>query len=139
MSGCRVEVLIQCDAGSYEMQSGTGDLATEEPGCQSSHCELLHQPILATLNVVGPPPPPNPLLTCLRSLTIAQHTALACFCGRSLLCDPNQRIAVSARCVLLWVQSVLAWLITHHFVASMQHDSSGRMLKPGFTAFPDYC
>ena len=57
MSGCRVEVLIQCDAGSYEMQSGTGDLATEEPGCQSSHCELLHQPILATLNVVWFPSP----------------------------------------------------------------------------------
>lgn len=50
---CRVEVLIQCDAGTYEMQSGTGDFAKEEPGCQSSHCELLHQPILATINVVS--------------------------------------------------------------------------------------
>ena len=47
-----MEVLIQCDAGTYAMSSGEGEFATEEPGCQSSHCELLHQPILATLDVV---------------------------------------------------------------------------------------
>ena len=49
----RVEVLIQCDAGTYQLQSGQGEFATLDPGCASSHCDLIQQPILATIVVVS--------------------------------------------------------------------------------------
>ena len=49
----RVEVLVQCDAGSYQLQSGQGEFATLDPGCASSHCDLIQQPILATIEVVS--------------------------------------------------------------------------------------
>ena len=50
---CRVEVLIQCDAGTYQLQSGTGKTFTQDPGCGSSHCDVYQQPIVATIEVVG--------------------------------------------------------------------------------------
>ncbi|KAA6422589.1 MAG: hypothetical protein FRX49_07450 [Trebouxia sp. A1-2] len=47
----RVEVLVQCDAGSYQLQSGQGEFGTLDPGCASSHCDLIQQPIMATVEV----------------------------------------------------------------------------------------
>ena len=52
---CRVEVLIQCDAGTYQLQTGQGNFSTQDPGCGSSHCDLVMQPVLATIEVVSPP------------------------------------------------------------------------------------
>ena len=51
---CRLEVLVQCDAGVYQLQSGQGQFATQDPGCGSSHCDVIQQPIIATINVVSP-------------------------------------------------------------------------------------
>lgn len=45
--------MVQCDAGSYQLQSGQGEFATQDPGCASSHCDLIQQPILATIEVVS--------------------------------------------------------------------------------------
>ena len=49
----RVEVLIQCDAGIYQLQSGQGEFATQDPDCASSHCDVIQQPILASIHVVS--------------------------------------------------------------------------------------
>ena len=49
----RLEVLVQCNAGTYQLQSGQGQFSTQDPGCGSSHCDLIQQPIIATINVVS--------------------------------------------------------------------------------------
>lgn len=49
----RVEVLIQCDTGTYQLQSGQGEFATQDPDCGSSHCDVIQQPILASIHVVS--------------------------------------------------------------------------------------
>ena len=55
---CRVELLIQCDAGTYQLGSGTNNnytqTFTQDPGCGSSHCDVYQQPIVATVKVVSP-------------------------------------------------------------------------------------
>ena len=51
MPGYRVELMIVCEPGIYSLQTGEGPLSAD-PGCGSSHCELLQQPNLATLVVV---------------------------------------------------------------------------------------
>ena len=50
---CRVELLIQCDAGTYQLQSGQGEFAIQDPDCASSHCQVIQQPVLATVQVVS--------------------------------------------------------------------------------------
>lgn len=50
---CRVELLIQCDAGTYQLQSGQGEFGIQDPGCGSSHCDVIYQPIMATVEVVS--------------------------------------------------------------------------------------
>ncbi|KAK9818159.1 hypothetical protein WJX72_008005 [[Myrmecia] bisecta] len=47
----RVELLISCQAGSYQLRTGAGPMS-QHPDCTSTHCELLKQD-LATLNVTG--------------------------------------------------------------------------------------
>ena len=49
----RVELLIQCDAGTYQLQSGQGGFGIQDPGCGSSHCDVINQPIMATVEVVS--------------------------------------------------------------------------------------
>ncbi len=44
-------MLVVCEPGVYQLQTGQGPLG-DDPGCGSSHCELLQQPHLATLVVV---------------------------------------------------------------------------------------
>ena len=44
---------MQCDAGVYQLQSGQGEFGTQDPGCGSSHCDVIQQPIIATINVVS--------------------------------------------------------------------------------------
>ncbi len=53
VSVCRVELLIQCDAGTYQLQSGQGEFGIQDPGCGSSHCDVIKQPIMATVEVVS--------------------------------------------------------------------------------------
>lgn len=53
VSVCRVELLIQCDAGTYQLQSGQGEFGIQDPGCASSHCDVINQPIMATVEVVS--------------------------------------------------------------------------------------
>ena len=49
--GCRVDMFVVCEPGTYQLQTGQGPLSVD-PGCASSHCELLNQTTLATLEVV---------------------------------------------------------------------------------------
>jgi hypothetical protein len=51
---CRVDVMAVCEAGVYSLRTGAGPLSVD-PGCGSSHCELLTQDNIATLVVVSPP------------------------------------------------------------------------------------
>ena len=72
---CRIELLIQCDAGTYQLQSGTNKTFTQDPGCGSSHCDVYQQPIVATIEVVSLLtksqalilPPPHDSFLCLSS------------------------------------------------------------------------
>ena len=50
-------MLVVCEPGVYQLQTGQGPLE-DDPGCGSSHCEQLQQPNLATLFVVRTPPFP---------------------------------------------------------------------------------
>ena len=54
-------MLVVCEPGVYQLQTGQGPL-DDDPGCGSSHCELLQQPNLATLVVVRTHPQIPPLL-----------------------------------------------------------------------------
>ena len=56
---CRVDVLVVCEPGTYQLGTGQGPLGND-PHCESSHCELLNQTTLATLEVVR---------SCMSSLT----------------------------------------------------------------------
>ncbi len=44
--------MVVCEAGEYSLRTGAGPLGND-PGCGSSHCELLTQDNLATLVVVS--------------------------------------------------------------------------------------
>ena len=55
-AGCRVDMFVICEPGTYQLQTGQGPLSVD-PGCGSSHCELLNQTTLATLQVVRACPP----------------------------------------------------------------------------------
>lgn len=57
---CRVDVMTVCEAGVYSLRTGAGPLSVD-PGCGSSHCELLTQDNIATLVVVS--------LSCMHSLS----------------------------------------------------------------------
>ena len=57
-----MEVLIQCDAGTYELQSGIGKTFTQDPGCGSSHCDV-YQQVVATIEVVSTQLPRKMLLS----------------------------------------------------------------------------
>ena len=48
---CRVDLLVACEPGTYQLGTGQGPLGND-PHCESSHCELLNQTTLATLEVV---------------------------------------------------------------------------------------
>ena len=50
-AGHRVDMFVICEPGTYQLQTGQGPLSVD-PGCGSSHCELLNQTTLATLQVV---------------------------------------------------------------------------------------
>ncbi len=54
-AGCRVDMMVICEPGTYQLQTGQGPLSVD-PGCGSSHCELLNQTTMATLVVVRPSP-----------------------------------------------------------------------------------
>ena len=43
--------MVVCEPGTYRLQTGQGPLDVD-PDCGSSHCELLNQTTLATLEVV---------------------------------------------------------------------------------------
>ncbi|DBA78463.1 hypothetical protein WJX79_001206 [Trebouxia sp. C0005] len=64
----RVELLIQCDAGTYQLQSGQGEFGIQDPGCASSHCDVINQPIMATVEVAAvagvAPVPADPFGSC---------------------------------------------------------------------------
>ena len=42
--------MIQCEAGTYDLQTGAGP--KQQDSCKSTHCELIVQDVLATLDVV---------------------------------------------------------------------------------------
>ena len=44
-------MLVVCEPGTYQLGTGQGPLGND-PHCESSHCELLNQTTLATLEVV---------------------------------------------------------------------------------------
>ena len=44
-------MFVICEPGTYQLQTGQGPLSVD-PGCGSSHCELLNQTTMATLVVV---------------------------------------------------------------------------------------
>lgn len=46
----RVELMIQCEAGTYDLQTGAGPMKQQD-SCKSTHCELIVQDVLATLDV----------------------------------------------------------------------------------------
>ena len=48
-------MFVICEPGTYQLQTGQGPLSVD-PGCGSSHCELLNQTTMATLVVVRPSP-----------------------------------------------------------------------------------
>ena len=56
-------MLVVCEPGVYQLQTGQGPL-DDDPGCGSSHCELLQQPNLATLVVVSKHPQIAPAGSC---------------------------------------------------------------------------
>ena len=47
----RVELLISFEAGTYALRTGDGPM-TQAPECESTHCELLLQDVMATLEVL---------------------------------------------------------------------------------------
>lgn len=47
-----MDAFVVCQAGNYTMGTGQGPF-DNDPECQSSHCELRKQPVLATLVVVS--------------------------------------------------------------------------------------
>lgn len=49
---CRAEMFVSCAPGNYTLRSGYGPLHND-PQCQSTHCELLQQEVLATIVVVS--------------------------------------------------------------------------------------
>ena len=65
---CRVDVLVVCEPGTYQLGTGQGPLGND-PHCESSHCELLNQTTLATLEVVR---------CCILSLTLLDICSRAC-------------------------------------------------------------
>ena len=46
-------MFISCEAGTYALRTGHGPMM-QSPECQSTHCELLLQDVMATLKVVSP-------------------------------------------------------------------------------------
>ena len=46
-----MDVLVVCEPGTYQLGTGQGPLDVDTH-CESSHCELLNQTTLATLEVV---------------------------------------------------------------------------------------
>ncbi|KAL3147413.1 hypothetical protein ABBQ38_014479 [Trebouxia sp. C0009 RCD-2024] len=68
----RIELLIKCDAGTYQLQSGTNKTFTQDPGCGSSHCDVYQQPIVATIEVAETPgalpTPADPFGSCTPAL-----------------------------------------------------------------------
>ncbi|KAK9818823.1 hypothetical protein WJX74_006953 [Apatococcus lobatus] len=46
----RAEMFVSCAAGNYTLRTGAGPLHND-PNCQSTHCELLQQDIVATIVV----------------------------------------------------------------------------------------
>lgn len=50
---CRVDAFVQCsDPGNYTLRTGAGPM-DNDPECQSTHCQLRRQAVLATFVVVG--------------------------------------------------------------------------------------
>ena len=43
--------MIQCEAGTYDLRTGAGPMKQQD-NCESTHCELIVQDVLATLDVV---------------------------------------------------------------------------------------
>ena len=43
---------MSCEPGTYQLRTGKGPLQQQE-SCESTHCELVVQDILATINVVS--------------------------------------------------------------------------------------
>ena len=43
--------MIQCEAGTYDLRTGAGPMKQQD-SCESTHCELIVQDVLATLVVV---------------------------------------------------------------------------------------
>ena len=50
--GCRAELFVSCEPGTYQLRTVKGPLQQQE-SCESTHCELVVQDILATINVVS--------------------------------------------------------------------------------------
>ena len=53
LGNCRGDLFVSCAPGNYTLQTGYGPIY-QDPNCQSTHCELLQQEVLATLQVVRP-------------------------------------------------------------------------------------
>lgn len=49
---CRVDAFVLCKPGTYRLQTGQGPLGAD-PACKISHCKMLNQTTLATLQVVS--------------------------------------------------------------------------------------
>lgn len=64
--------MIVCEPGTYQLQTGQGPLDVD-PGCGSSHCELLNQTTLATLEVV-------------HTSFLYNTAAASCFSSQASLC-----------------------------------------------------
>ena len=43
---------MSCEPGTYQLRTGKGPLQQQE-SCESTHCELVVQDVLATINVVS--------------------------------------------------------------------------------------
>ena len=59
---CRVDAFIVCQAGDYVLRTGFGPFGND-PECQSSHCQLRNQSVLATISVVCTAPPAILIMT----------------------------------------------------------------------------
>lgn len=71
----RLEILLQCDAGTYNLGSGQNGLGPD-PACGSSHCNVINQTILATFEVAAvagaAPTPADPFGSCIPQRPVYQ-------------------------------------------------------------------